>query len=170
MADILTHLYKIYKIINNIDDKIYIGSTAYSLEVRFNKHLYDVSHRSRNKLHIHMRNLGVENFKIELIYEKFTSNPTYFEQIEIDKYDDAILLNNNAAGAGFKLTKYQRKRIDTIKLIKQKINNHNLLSEDKWDVQLINFDLPNWILENQLSKINKGILTELFASCQLSFY
>jgi len=38
-----------------------------------------------------------------------------------------------------------KKRKNTIKLIKQKINDHNLLSEDMWDVNLINFNTAEWV-------------------------
>ena len=62
---------KIYKIINNIDNDIYIGSTINSLHLRF------VIHRLMSKytktkhllLYRKMNLLGVDNFKIELLDE-----------------------------------------------------------------------------------------------------
>jgi len=62
-----------------------------------------------------MRNLGFEHFNIELICHKFTSNPTFLEQCEINKCDDDILLNMYAADASAKLTPYLKERRDTIK-------------------------------------------------------
>jgi len=69
-----------------------------------------------------------------------------------------------------KLTKYHQKINDIIKSIKQKINDHKLLSEDKWNVNLINFNVPEWILKKLLSKINEGAFTELFCDGRLCFY
>jgi len=40
-----------------------------------------------------MRKLGFEKFNIKLVNKYYTSNPTYLEQLEINKYDNAILLN-----------------------------------------------------------------------------
>jgi group I intron endonuclease len=56
----------IYKITNNINNKIYIGKTSSSLERRFSQHIY--SHKKRNTLLCRaMRKYGCENFKIEEI-------------------------------------------------------------------------------------------------------
>jgi len=65
---------KIYKIINDVNDKIYIGSSTYQyLCNRMNIHRMsckDTSGRRNSKLYIHMREIGIEHFKIELI-EKY---------------------------------------------------------------------------------------------------
>lgn len=64
---------KVYKITNSIDDEIYIGSTTYQyLATRINSHRMmckDISGRRDSKLYNKMRELGVENFKIELLEE-----------------------------------------------------------------------------------------------------
>lgn len=64
---------KVYKIINSIDDEIYIGSTTYQyLCNRMNQHRMsckDISGRRDSKLYNKMRELGIENFKIELLEE-----------------------------------------------------------------------------------------------------
>lgn len=61
---------KIYKIINSIDNKIYIGSTCSKyLCKRMGQHRERArdSQNLSNKLYCHMRKLGVEKFKIVLI-------------------------------------------------------------------------------------------------------
>ena len=61
----------IYKIINDINQKIYIGKTEFSIEKRFNEHCKD-AFRDRNEkrpLYAAMRKYGIENFHIELIEE-----------------------------------------------------------------------------------------------------
>lgn len=77
----------IYKIINDINDKIYVGKTDFSLEKRFKEHCKD-AFRDRNEkrpLYAAMRKYGVEHFKIELIEE--TDNPEEREIYWIGFYD-----------------------------------------------------------------------------------
>lgn len=61
----------IYKIINNVNDKVYIGKTAFSIQKRFQEHRKD-AFRERNEkrpLYNAMRKYGTEAFSIELIEE-----------------------------------------------------------------------------------------------------
>ena len=62
---------KIYKIVNNIDSDIYIGSTTNSLHLRFAVHILTARYtKSKNRLlYKKMNSFGVENFKIELLDE-----------------------------------------------------------------------------------------------------
>ena len=70
--------FKIYKIINLITNKLYIGKTVQSLTDRFTDHIYEAKRwlRCKNsgkkfgynsKLYCSMNKHGYENFKIELI-------------------------------------------------------------------------------------------------------
>ena len=61
----------IYKIINDINDKVYIGKTEFSIEKRFAEHCRDAL-RERNEkrpLYSAMKKYGVEHFFIELVEE-----------------------------------------------------------------------------------------------------
>ena len=59
---------KIYKIVNDIEELIYIGSTTQKLCLRMGGHRTRAkNNQSNTKLYEHMRNLGIECFKIELI-------------------------------------------------------------------------------------------------------
>lgn len=65
----------IYQIINDINDKIYIGKTEFSIEKRWQEHCAD-AFRDRNEkrpLYSAMRKYGIEHFHIELLEE--TENP-----------------------------------------------------------------------------------------------
>ena len=53
----------IYKITNNVNNKVYIGKTIRSLEIRFKEHLKD-SDIKDNKLYLEMRKYGKKNFSI----------------------------------------------------------------------------------------------------------
>ena len=77
----------IYKITNNINDKIYIGKTEFSIEKRFKEHCRD-AFRDRNEkrpLYAAMRKYGIENFQIELVEE--TDSPEEREIYWIGYYD-----------------------------------------------------------------------------------
>ena len=75
----------IYKITNEINGKIYIGKTFYSLEKRFKEHCRD-SFKNRNEkrpLYSAMNKYGIENFSISLLEE--TNNPDEREKFWIEK-------------------------------------------------------------------------------------
>ena len=77
----------IYKIINNINGKFYIGKTNFTLEKRFKQHISD-SKRDRCKdrpLYRAMNKYGVNNFNIELLEE--TENPIEREIYWIEYYN-----------------------------------------------------------------------------------
>ena len=75
----------IYQIINDINDKIYIGKTEFSIQQRFKEHCRD-AFRERNEkrpLYAAMRKYGIKHFHIELIEE--TDNPNEREVFWIQK-------------------------------------------------------------------------------------
>lgn len=76
----------IYKITNDINGKIYIGKTEFSIIKRLNEHIHD-AFRERNEkrpLYAAMRKYGAEHFHIELIEE--TDNPNEREIYWIEQY------------------------------------------------------------------------------------
>ena len=77
----------IYKIVNDINDKIYIGKTEFSIEKRFKKHGRDELKERNEKrpLYSAMKKYGIEHFNIELIEE--TDNPEEREIYWIEQYD-----------------------------------------------------------------------------------
>ena len=65
----------IYKITNDINNKIYIGKTDFSIEKRFKEHCRDAC-KTRNEqrpLYAAMQKYGIDHFNITLIEE--TDNP-----------------------------------------------------------------------------------------------
>ena len=65
----------IYKITNDINDKIYVGKTEFSIEKRFAEHCKDAFKRTEEHrpLYNAMRKYGIEHFHAELIEE--TNSP-----------------------------------------------------------------------------------------------
>ena len=89
----------IYKIINDINNKVYVGKTEFSIEKRFKEHCRD-AFRDRNEkrpLYAAMRKYGVEHFKIELIEE--TENPEE-KEIYWSGYFDGYTQGYNATKGG----------------------------------------------------------------------
>ncbi len=77
----------IYRIVNDINDKIYIGKTQFSIEKRFRQHCKDSQRQQCNKrpLYNAMRKYGIQHFSIELIEE--TNNPEEREKFWIEQYN-----------------------------------------------------------------------------------
>ena len=77
----------IYKIINDINNKVYVGQTAYSLEKRFKEHCKDAfeDRNEKRPLYAAMRKYGVEHFHIELLEE--TDNPEEREKFWIEEFN-----------------------------------------------------------------------------------
>ena len=62
---------KIYKLVNNVDDKIYVGSTCTTLVKRKYGHIYEIKiNRNNCPVYVHLRTVGYENVEIILI-EKY---------------------------------------------------------------------------------------------------
>lgn len=60
----------IYKITNDINDKIYIGQTINSISYRFRCHINEANQKDhQNKFHLAILEIGPEHFKIEKIEE-----------------------------------------------------------------------------------------------------
>lgn len=75
----------IYKIENDVNGKIYVGKTEFSIEKRFKEHCKDAyrSGKEQRPLYSAMRKYGIEHFHISLIEE--TNNPEEREIYWIEK-------------------------------------------------------------------------------------
>ena len=60
---------RVYKIINDVDELVYIGSTTQILCKRLSNHRDEAKSGNERKLYNHMRNIGIENFKILCVRE-----------------------------------------------------------------------------------------------------
>lgn len=79
----------IYKITNDINDKVYIGKTNLSIQERFKQHCRDSKKPTKQirPLYAAMTKYGVEHFAIELIEECNTKQAQEREQYWIDFFD-----------------------------------------------------------------------------------
>ena len=71
----------IYKIINDINNKVYVGKTNLSIEKRFKQHCSDSFKKTEQKrpLYMAMQKYGIEHFSIHLI-EECSSNEAFFKE------------------------------------------------------------------------------------------
>ena len=79
---------KIYKIINDINDKVYVGKTNSTIEKRFKEHCIDSSRRDEENrpLYRAMNKYGINHFSIHLIEECSEEESSIREQYWIDFY------------------------------------------------------------------------------------
>ena len=75
----------IYQIVNDINQKVYIGKTELSIDKRFKEHCRDAFKQKNEKrpLYSAMRKYGIEHFHIELIEE--TNDPNEREKFWIEQ-------------------------------------------------------------------------------------
>ena len=87
---------KIYKIVNDIDDYVYVGSTTDTLCRRLTRHRTDMKRNLTFNIYEHMKKHGIEHFKIILIRNACCSSREELlreERIEYDKIDKEKHLN-----------------------------------------------------------------------------
>ena len=79
---------KIYKIINDINDKVYVGKTMNTIEKRFKEHCADSTRRDEENrpLYRAMNKYGIEHFSIHLIEECADEDASVREQYWIGFY------------------------------------------------------------------------------------
>jgi group I intron endonuclease len=88
----------VYKIINKINQKLYVGYTSKSLQERFKGHLYLAKKNDKRALYCAMRKYGIDNFIIEKLNECKTHKECVKNEIKyIEKY--------NSYFSGYNMTK-----------------------------------------------------------------
>ena len=87
----------IYKITNDINDKVYIGKTLQSIEKRFNEHLKDSDRRRYEKrpLYNAMNKYGISHFSVSLVEEVPIEQLNEREIYWIQQYLAKINSDNN---------------------------------------------------------------------------
>ena len=62
-------MYKVYKIVNVLNNKYYVGMTKQDLIKRFSQHKQNAKNGKDTYLYNAIRKYGIDNFEIELICE-----------------------------------------------------------------------------------------------------
>ena len=91
---------KVYKILNHIDDDVYVGSTCQPLSKRMAQHRQDAvrSLYSKRIVYEKMTRMGFDHFYIELVEECPCDNKEQLRKKEGQYIRDIATLNNNVAG------------------------------------------------------------------------
>ena len=94
----------VYKIVNDCDDLIFIGSTVCSLSKRMCDHLWRAKQGKQSKLYTHIRSLGAERFKIVCVmtYADIDNETLKAAEEKYIKQYDSI---NNGLNAGLRIGK-----------------------------------------------------------------
>lgn len=104
---------RIYIIRNSVNDKVYIGKTVKSIKRRFNEHKSDARCKALSKIHIAMKDIGVENFSIAELEVVDTQELSAKERFYIALYNSFERGYNSTCGgeAGEKVSKSIREGI-----------------------------------------------------------
>lgn len=102
----------IYKIENDINNKVYIGKTLLTPEVRFKEHLRDASKRTEEHrpLYAAIRKYGADHFSVEKVEECDNMSLSDRERYWISKYD-SFSKGYNATLGGDGKQKFSRDKI-----------------------------------------------------------
>lgn len=103
----------IYKIVNDINDKVYIGQTRFTLEKRYNEHIkrYALNHKDTCfPLYNAMKKYGIQHFGIKLIEECSEEQLDEREKYYINYYN-SYYNGYNATLGGAGRTKFQHTEI-----------------------------------------------------------
>ena len=154
----------IYQITNDLNGKIYIGKTEFSIEKRFKEHCAD-AFKDRNEkrpLYAAMRKYGIEHFHIELIEE--TDSPEEREVFWIEnKRSFKNGYNATVGGDGKKYIDYDLV-ISTYKEIKSIIDTAKALNISADSVSNILHQNNISIISSSEVNLNKyGKITNMYS-------
>lgn len=103
----------IYKITNQVNNKVYIGKTERSFDIRKNEHLKDCWEKD-NKLYRAMRKYGIENFIFEIIEDKIPTEILSQKEQEYIRQYNSYYLGYNATFGGEGESKVDRQLIEKL--------------------------------------------------------
>ncbi len=137
----------IYKIVNDVNDNVYVGYTATSLQKRFSWHIRDAKTGHKKKLYNAMRKLGIDNFGIKLIEEcwdeaQLKSREEYYITF-YDSYENGYNASSKSCGI-MRHSKRSREKMRKAKLGKKLSESHKLaISKGQQDRDPSTYVIPN---------------------------
>ena len=139
----------IYKITNQINNKVYIGKTLKSIEERFSEHIKDSTRSLEEKrpLYNAFKKYGINNFTISLIEKVEIEELSSREQYWIQKYDSySNGYNATFGGDGKQLYDYQKivQQYLSNKTVEELTKEFNCCKDTIYQaLHLANIDLSN---------------------------
>ncbi|MDO9333709.1 MAG: NUMOD3 domain-containing DNA-binding protein [Dehalococcoidales bacterium] len=114
---------KIYKVINTVNDIVYIGSTCRPLSVRMCAHRSEAKHNQKGALYPAMRELGIGKFRIVLIEEYPCLNKMQLEAREcktmVDLKFDGVHIYNLMINGHSDQTREKLRKIGTGRIVSE---------------------------------------------------
>lgn len=141
----------IYKICNNINNKIYIGQTKVDVEFRWKEHLRHCKYGNL-LLYKAMRKYGSENFSIETIDICNINDIDEKEIYYINFYDSTNRSKGYNISLGGKTPKFLRPQFDSNELI-DLYNNKKLTLEEICNI----YKTTRYIITTELKRSNVSI-------------
>ena len=154
---------KIYRLTNTIDEMFYIGSTGGTLEARLAKHKFQIKktdENSNNKLYTHLKRIGAENVRIELIRNFTLQNKEELLKIE-NNFIESFKTDDNCLNTlrSF-LDEEQRKYIENEQERIIEAKNHESLR--------LHNDMNNQQHRNESNTYNKEHCIHIYSGLQWS--
>ena len=122
----------IYKIINKVNNKMYIGKTSYTIESRFKEHIQDSQRYKDRPLYRAFNKYGIDNFIIEKIGEYSEEFLSEMEQYWIGYYNTYNNgYNATLGGDGFCLYDHSAilSRLKEVQIVKQVAEEFNCCTD-----------------------------------------
>lgn len=114
---------EIYKIVNRINSKIYIGQTIHTIQQRWKRHCYDaLNYRTNTRFAKAIRDFGPESFSVEKIDEANSKEELNQKEKYWIKFYDSIATGYNSTDGGEDTNTYAHKTEEELKEIKEKIS------------------------------------------------
>lgn len=95
-------MYYVYRIVNEVDDKCYVGVTKFPIEKRLQQHFRDSKRFPNRSLYKAINTFGKEKFSIELLEECDAETKSKKEIFWIDKFNSYINGYNDTYGGSGK--------------------------------------------------------------------
>lgn len=163
----------IYKITNQINNKVYIGKTLKTIEERFSEHIKDSTRSLEEKrpLYRAFNKYGINNFTISLIEKVKIEDLSSREQYWIQKYDSySNGYNATFGGDGKQLYDYQKivQQYLSNKTVEELTKEFNCCKDTIYQaLHLANIDLSHNIAKScgkKLSAYKKNIFIKSFTT------
>ena len=122
---------RVYKIINDVDDLVYIGSTRQILCKRLTNHRHDAKSGNEAALYAHMRKIGTERFKILCIreYKDISKERLKYKEDKYIKRFDTVKTGLNMIYAFGKICEHNKIRGRCIDCGGSAFCSHNMRKE-----------------------------------------
>lgn len=161
----------IYKIYNDINDKVYVGITTQSINRRWQQHLR-VSKYGLTKLYVAMQEYGIDHFFISVIEETTNDLLTEKEQLYIQQYDSYNNGYNSTIGGELFLCLTSEEIDCIVELYKLGLSIAEIARIVKHDTHTCSKALKNMgieVIQHRIDKMPQGVHKVKIIELNLSF-